>query len=73
MEDSKNKSTQENKLFEGDFINDDIKLNVNGGTQKSIFNDYSFISQIFKRVADVFEMLGSVGAGFLGYKRDDKK
>jgi len=71
MEDNKDNNSP-NKLFgDRDFLNDDVNLGIGKDTQKdNIIGDYGFIHQVFKRISDVFEMISTVGASFMGYDKN---
>mgnify|MGYP000031962689 CR=1 FL=1 len=63
-----------NKLFDGDFIDDKVGLNISSSNKKpAAIEEYGLIHKIFSRISDLLGMIGAVGAGFFGGENDNQK
>lgn len=66
-------SNKDNRLFDGDFIDDNIGLNAASGSKPNAIEEYGFIHKVFSRISDLFGMISAVGAGFFGGDNQDNE
>lgn len=66
-------SNKDNKLFDGDFIDDNVGLNANGISKPGVVEEYGVIHKIFSRIFDIIGMIGAVGAGFFSGDNEENQ